>query len=81
MRELFLRIAQKYDKGLSQACEQGELSIRDQLAYLGIYARPELYELAGDAIIHTAEGIKLVQEKISENGLKGAIQWFNEQEV
>lgn len=56
VRELFLRIAQKYDKGLSQACEQGELGIRDQLAYLGIYARPELYELAGDAIIHTAAG-------------------------
>ena len=56
VRELFLRIAQKYDKGLSQACEQGELSIRDQLAYLGIYARPELYELAGDAIIHTTAG-------------------------
>ncbi|MER2111048.1 MAG: enoyl-CoA hydratase-related protein [Solibacillus isronensis] len=34
-----------------------------------------------DAIIHTADGIKLVQQKISELGLKGAIQWFNEQEV
>lgn len=56
VRELFLRIAQKYDKGLSQACEQGELGIRDQLAYLGIYARPELYELAGDAIVHTTAG-------------------------
>lgn len=56
VRELFLRIAQKYDDGLSQACEQGELGIRDQLAYLGIYARPELYELAGNAIIHTSAG-------------------------
>lgn len=56
VRELFLRIAQKYDNGLSQACEQGELGVRDQLAYLGIYARPELYELAGDATIHTAKG-------------------------
>lgn len=51
-----MRIAQKYDDGLSQACEQGELGIRDQLACLGIYARPELYELAGDAIIHTSAG-------------------------
>ena len=34
VRELFLRIAQKYDNGLSQACEQGELGVRDQLAYL-----------------------------------------------
>ncbi|MEK3937087.1 enoyl-CoA hydratase-related protein [Sporosarcina sp. FSL W7-1349] len=34
-----------------------------------------------DAIIHTADGIKLVQQKIEEHGLKGAIQWFNEQDV
>ena len=34
-----------------------------------------------DAIIHTTEGIKLVKEKIGELGLKGAINWFNEQEV
>lgn len=34
-----------------------------------------------DAIIHTAEGIKLVRQKIDELGLKGAIRWFNEQEV
>lgn len=34
-----------------------------------------------DAIIHTADGIKLVREKINELGLKGAIEWFNNQEV
>ncbi|KKK36891.1 hypothetical protein WQ57_16750 [Mesobacillus campisalis] len=34
-----------------------------------------------DAIIHTAEGIKLVHRKIKELGLKGAIEWFNNQEV
>ena len=34
-----------------------------------------------DAIIHPADGIKLVQQKIAEKGLKGAIQWFNEQDV
>jgi enoyl-CoA hydratase len=34
-----------------------------------------------DAIIHTADGIKLVRDKIGELGLKGAIQWFNEQDV
>ena len=56
MRERFLRIAQTYDTGLAQASEEGELGIRDQLAYLGIYARPELYELAGSGVIHTATG-------------------------
>ncbi|GAK00556.1 hypothetical protein JCM19055_3652 [Geomicrobium sp. JCM 19055] len=34
-----------------------------------------------DAIIHTAEGIKSVRKKIDELGLKGAIEWFNNQEV
>lgn len=34
-----------------------------------------------DAIIHTADGIKLVRQKINELGLKGAIEWFNNQEV
>jgi enoyl-CoA hydratase len=34
-----------------------------------------------DAIIHTADGIKLVHKKIKELGLKGAIDWFNSQEV
>ena len=56
VRERFLRIAQTYDTGLAQASEEGELGIRDQLAYLGIYARPELYELSGSGVIHTATG-------------------------
>lgn len=57
VRELFLRVAQKYHNGLSLVFEQEELGIRDQLAYLGIYARPELYELAGDGIIRTEAGL------------------------
>lgn len=57
VRENFLRIARSYDADLTQATEQGELGIRDQLAYLGIYARPELYELAGNCTIHTVTGV------------------------
>lgn len=56
VRDLFLRIAQKYDIVLSQLSTQEALGPRDQLAYLGIYARPELYELAGDIIVHTENG-------------------------
>lgn len=56
VREHFLRIAQKYDEEFRQACEQNQMGIREQLAYLGIYARPELYELSGDIVIHTAIG-------------------------
>ena len=56
IREIFLRIARKYDTGLALACEEAELGEREQLAFLGIYARPELYELAGDCSIQTHRG-------------------------
>lgn len=56
VRDLFLRIAQKYDVGLSQLSAQESLGTREQLSYLGIYARPELYELAGDIVVHTEHG-------------------------
>ena len=56
VRDLFLRIAQKYDIVLSQLSAQESLGTREQLAYLGIYARPELYELAGNIAVHTEHG-------------------------
>lgn len=56
IRDLFLRIAAEYSLGLSEACEQGVLGDRERLAYLGIYARPELYELSGNCIITTSMG-------------------------
>lgn len=56
VRDLFLRIAQKYDVGLSQLSTQESLGTREQLSYLGIYARPELYELAGNIAVHTEHG-------------------------
>lgn len=56
VRDTFLNIAKKYDLNLAAACEQSEMGIRDQLAFLGIYARPELYELSGNFIIQTKAG-------------------------
>lgn len=56
VRDIFLKIASVYVSELAEVCEQGELSDRDKLAYLGIYARPELYELSGDCVIQTALG-------------------------
>jgi hypothetical protein len=56
----FLRIALKYNVDLAEVCEQGEqgeMGVREQLAYLGIYARPELYEISADCKINTAAGI------------------------
>lgn len=56
VRELFLNIARKYDAELALACEESEMGEREQLAFLGIYARPELYELAGNCRIRTSQG-------------------------
>ena len=56
IRELFLQAAARYSAGLSEAREQGELGEREQLACLGIYARPELYELSGNCTVKTAAG-------------------------
>lgn len=56
VRDTFLRIAANYHTGLAETCEHAELGLRDKLAYLGIYARPELYELAGRCTITTPAG-------------------------
>lgn len=56
VRETFLKIARSHCPGLTEACEQSDLSIRDQFAYLGIYARPELYELSGKCVLTTETG-------------------------
>ena len=55
-RDEFLRIAKKYNFELHETCLQQELSQRDELAFLGIYSRPELYELSGRCIINTSDG-------------------------
>ena len=56
IRDLFLRIARKYDNALALACEENDLGEKEQLAFLGIYARPEHYELAGNCLIRTQQG-------------------------
>ena len=56
VRELFLGIARKYNIQLAAACTEAELGERDQLSFLGIYARPELYELSGDCTILLQKG-------------------------
>ena len=56
VRELFLGIAHKYNIQLAAACTEAELGERDQLAFLGIYARPELYEFSGKCTILLQKG-------------------------
>ncbi|MCD8367584.1 MAG: DUF2220 domain-containing protein [Clostridiales bacterium] len=57
IRDTFLRIALKYHTGLAAICTQGEVGVREQLAFLGIYARPELYEFSGNCGIITKTGV------------------------
>ena len=56
-RDEFLKIAEKYDAELSETCLQQDLSQREKLAFLGIYARPELFELSGSCKIKTSDGV------------------------
>lgn len=56
VRDPFLRIARQYSADLAEACQQENLGEREQLAYLGIYARPELYECSGNCVIKTDVG-------------------------
>lgn len=56
VRDTFLRIAEKYHTGLMETCEHTKMGVRDKLAYLGIYARPELYEFSGRCTVTTQAG-------------------------
>lgn len=56
VRAVFLRIARQYCTDLAAICDEKDLSERDQLAFFGIYARPELYELSGDCTVNTMQG-------------------------
>lgn len=52
----FLRIAERYDDELRSLCAQEELSEREKLAFLGIYAHPEYYLMSGSCTIVTSAG-------------------------
>ena len=55
-RDEFLRLARQYDSDIREAFEQPDVGAREELALLGIYVRPELYELCGDCKIETDTG-------------------------
>ena len=52
----FLEIAQTYCVALAEICTEEKRSERDQLACLGLYAMPELYEMSGQCAIQTKRG-------------------------
>ena len=56
IRDTFLSIARSCHRELADACERDDMGVRDQMACLGIYARPELYELSGKCVLTTELG-------------------------
>ena len=56
VKDMFLSIATKYCPALADADESQDLGWRDYLIPLGIFARPELYEISGDIAISFAGG-------------------------
>ena len=55
-QEDFLRTAERYDRELHALCAQREMSCRDKLACLGIYAHPEFYQMSGRCLIIMESG-------------------------
>ena len=52
----FLRIARKYDAELAELCLDEDVREREQLSFLGLLARPELFELSGRIAVETEGG-------------------------
>lgn len=56
IRDSFLKIASKYDEIFQNTCAENNLSVKDKLAYFGIYTRPEIYEFSGNISLVTEDG-------------------------
>ncbi len=56
IKDVFLKIACKYDTAFQNICAEDDLSVKDKLAYFGIYARPEIYEFSGNISLITENG-------------------------
>ena len=52
----FLEIARKFCVGLTETLTEEKRSEREQLAFLGLYKTPELYEISGQCAICTKRG-------------------------
>lgn len=81
LEEETLKIAQKIAKTPSDVLALKKKAINRILDTQAGFKQSVLFGAEWDAIIHQADGVKLTSEKIKELGLKGAIEWFNKQEV
>lgn len=53
----FLRIARQYNNELAELCADEDIKEREQLSYLGLLSRPELFEFTGKLSLETETGI------------------------
>ncbi len=53
----FLRIARQYNGELAELCADEDIKEREQLSFLGLLARPELFEFSGRLSLETETGI------------------------
>ena len=56
VKDFFLSVAKKYEPSLKASEDESELGWREQLMMIGIFARPELYELSGNIVIQLKYG-------------------------
>jgi len=56
VKELFLTVARKYEPSLAVSDDEAELGWREQLMVIGLFARPELYELSGNMTLRLKSG-------------------------
>jgi hypothetical protein len=52
----FLRIATRFHQELAELSAQGDISVREKQALMGIYSHPELFQLSGKCAIATRTG-------------------------
>lgn len=68
VRKNFLAIAEKYWDEMQELMEQETVGFREELTFLGIYPRPELYEFAGSGTLETKYG-SVVLESLGPYGM------------
>lgn len=56
IKDVFLKIACKYDITFQNICAEDDLSVKDKLAYFGIHTRSEIYEFSGNISLITENG-------------------------
>jgi len=80
LEEETLKIARGIAKTPADILRLKKVALNRVLEIQG-YRTMQMFLHEQDAIIHTSDGVNLTVQKIKELGVKGAVEWFNNQEV